>query len=161
MNSCGASLLFTELDSIRVKGKSQAVKIYRPYPPDRDKYPKPQPAHHGGPNLYEPIYTAQKEYYTAHRTLTFLQVFLRHNSKREKNLRENQENSRKKHKNVSENLYGSGKTAFKRYNTSGSDVVMGSTNLGSTSFGPGEDTSGDARGVRQVRKIEFGNANNY
>jgi hypothetical protein len=84
VESCGAGLLFTELDSIHVKGKSIPVDIFRPYPADTSKYALPAPAHHGGPNLYGPIYKAQKEYYTAHRTLSFLQAYLRHNTIREK-----------------------------------------------------------------------------
>ncbi|GMH65121.1 hypothetical protein TrRE_jg11242, partial [Triparma retinervis] len=81
-DACGASLLFTELDAIHVKGKSDAVKIFRTYPNDREKYPLPTPVHHGGNNAFRPIYRAQKEYYTAQRTLSFLQMYLRHNSLR-------------------------------------------------------------------------------
>ena len=80
--ACGPSLLFTELDAINVKGKSDAVKIFRTYPSDREKYPLPRPVHHGGENAFKPIYKAQKEYYTAQRTLSFLQMYLRHNSLR-------------------------------------------------------------------------------
>ena len=85
VDSCGAGLLFTDLDSITVKGKSIPVDIFRPYPTDTKKYPIPAPASHGGPNLYTSIYMAQKEYYTAYHTLSFLQAYLRHNNIREKN----------------------------------------------------------------------------
>jgi len=62
------------------------VKIYRPYPSDTTLYPPPAPAHHGGPNLFTPIYQKQREYHAAQQSLVFLQAYLKHNGKREKSL---------------------------------------------------------------------------
>ena len=83
---CGTSLRFSALDPIFVKGKSEKVNIYRPYPSDPDCYPLPSPAHHGGKNLFTPIYTSQREYFAAQQSLIFLQAFLRRNAQREQAL---------------------------------------------------------------------------
>ncbi|CAN0429922.1 unnamed protein product [Discosporangium mesarthrocarpum] len=46
--ACGGLLQFKGRGESRVKGKTSAVKMFQPYPPD---FLKPQPAHLLGPNM--------------------------------------------------------------------------------------------------------------